>query len=68
MFERAVTFLATEDAEPCRTFHREVLGLSPLGEIDRAMVFELCGVQLRGQKVDEVTAPILRETGPRPSA
>ena len=48
-------FLATTNAETCRTFYRDTLGLTLVSDDDFAVVFDLAGSELRISKVPAFT-------------
>ena len=52
---RLMAFLATTDAARARAFYEGVLGLSFVSEDDFAVVYDAKGIELRLQKVRELT-------------
>ena len=50
-----IAFLATTDAVRARAFYEDVLGLSFVSEDDFAVVYDAQGIELRLQKVRELT-------------
>ena len=57
MLERArlTAFLATANPAPARSFYRDVLGLPLLREDAFALLFDANGIELRIQKLDQVS-------------
>jgi len=51
----AMAFVATRDAKKALRFYRETLGLQFISEEPYALVFDLNGVMLRIQRVQELT-------------
>ena len=52
---KLMAFLATTDAARARAFYEGVLGLSFVSEDDFAVVYDIRGIELRLQKVRELT-------------
>jgi len=50
-----MTFVATRNAKKARKFYEETLGLRFIADESYALVFDLNGIMLRIQKVDDVT-------------
>lgn len=54
MTTKAIAFLATRSAAPCRHFYEDVLGLDFVEENEFALVFDAFGTTLRIQKTADV--------------
>lgn len=54
MTSAPVAFIATTVPDQARVFYAETLGLPLLADDDFSLVFDLCGVPLRVQKVREL--------------
>jgi catechol 2,3-dioxygenase-like lactoylglutathione lyase family enzyme len=52
---RLVAFLATTDAARSRAFYEGVLGLRFVSDDDFALVYEVSGIELRIQKLRELS-------------
>ena len=52
--DKLMAFVATADAERCKTFYRDVLGLKLVADETFALVFDVRGAMLRIQKTNRV--------------
>ncbi len=56
MIDKPILFAATSSAEASREFYEQKLGLSFVAEFPYALVFDLNGIMLRVQKVEQVVS------------